>query len=480
PLEQRIAICKNCKEKYGKLAHSFGFPVLQLRDYFKPEMRETVKAAIALLPTELAGGKFTHDRFVKAAARDIALFYKTEPFGILDRQQFKHFEDIFTSVVATSLLFEELIEREQIDRLLVYNDYSINHAARAAAIKKGAQAFCISNPGHNNNDRRFIAPLHPDQETDPAYFAKACNDRWPEWRAMPVISESIEAVGDDTMMRFSGHGSHTYSPPKTGAADRIFGMGKLSRDRKLLVAYTSALDEQMASRLVMSAVTNGPLPTWVQPFPDQITWLEGLIDYVAGQPDLQLVVRIHPREGANKREGLSSKHLGMLRERFGHRHMDRVWFLWPEDKISSYDLGEMADLVLTSWSTIGLELARLGVPVIAAFRESAPYPVDSFTRFAETAEDYFMLVGEMTNHQTSLDDLILAYRWYHSSTFGLSVDLRDMLVPPQVYLDRVPRTQKLIEQIFIEGRDAFEACRQYREQEAHGQTVEAERRSILR
>ena len=103
------------------------------------------------------------------------------------------------------------------------------------------------------------------------------------------------------------------------------------------------------------------LPDRPQPFRDQIEWLTALVNYVEQGDELALVVRIHPREGVNKRESVASQHLTRLREAFGGTYAN-CRFIWPADPVSSYDLGEAADVVLTSWSTIGLEMARLGAP----------------------------------------------------------------------------------------------------------------------
>ena len=77
-------------------------------------------------------------------------------------------------------------------------------------------------------------------------------------------------------------------------------------------------------------------------------------------------MRIHPREGVNKRESVASQHLTRLREAFGKPYAN-CRFIWPADPVSSYDLGEAADVVLTSWSTIGLEMPATGAPVLVAF-----------------------------------------------------------------------------------------------------------------
>ncbi len=45
-----------------------------------------------------------------------------------------------------------------------------------------------------------------------------------------------------------------------------------------------------------------------------------------------------------------------------------------EDPTSSYNVAEVADVAAVAWSNMGIELARVGVPVVAAFSGIAPYP----------------------------------------------------------------------------------------------------------
>ena len=113
-----------------------------------------------------------------------------------------------------------------------------------------------------------------------------------------------------------------------------------------------------------------------------------LVDYVEESEDLSLIVRIHPRKGANKRESVVSQHLSRLRDAFGGAYA-HCRFVWPADPVSSYDVGEAADLVLTSWSTIGLEMARLGASVLVAFNGAgAPIPRDDFYEWEPTPAAY--------------------------------------------------------------------------------------------
>src|SRR5262249_48888080 len=149
-----------------------------------------------------------------------------------------------------------------------------------------------------------------------------------------------------------------------------------------------------------------------QPFRDQVEWLEALIAYIEPSSDVQLIIRIHPREGANRREKVSSRHLEILRERFSQPYQ-HVRIVWPEDPVSSYDLMELADIGLSSWSSTALELARFGTPVVIAFDRHTPFPIGDVVTWDETRDGYFRCIREALRREPSLDLVRYAYRWSH-------------------------------------------------------------------
>jgi hypothetical protein len=61
-----------------------------------------------------------------------------------------------------------------------------------------------------------------------------------------------------------------------------------------------------------------------------------------------------------------------------------VLILFGDSKVSSYFIINESDLVIISWSTIGLEALLLGAPVISAFPNYLMYPLASFSKQPET------------------------------------------------------------------------------------------------
>jgi hypothetical protein len=280
---------------------------------------------------------------------------------------------------------------------------------------------------------------------------------WPEWRNLALSEKQVNEIGDDILVRMGAGSSHVYSPPKNVHVRDIRLELGLSTKRKLVVAYTSSLDELRALSALKESI--GLQQNQItQPFADQIDWLQHLIDFIATRDDLQLVVRVHPREGANKRDSITSQHLLKLKQAFGHE-IPNCRFVWPAEPISSYDLGEAADLVLTSGSTIGLELARLGAPVLTSASGDTPTPHDDFREFAETVEAYFDKFQALLERPADIAIIARAFRWYNLFHLGTSVDLSDLIpsrdsaeLPPF----KMPAEVETIESIIIEGRHPIE------------------------
>jgi hypothetical protein len=99
-------------------------------------------------------------------------------------------------------------------------------------------------------------------------------------------------------------------------------------------------------------------------FPTMLDWIVATIEYMAGRPDLQLVVRVHPAEITGQlpsRQRVTDE----LRRRFP-RLPENVIVVPPEHSASSYVIASRSNVALIYASRMGVELAALGLPVIVA------------------------------------------------------------------------------------------------------------------
>lgn len=122
-------------------------------------------------------------------------------------------------------------------------------------------------------------------------------------------------------------------------------------------------------------------------FADTAEWLSATVALVLAHSDLPVTVRQHPDE---RRESKSSRLdiPTLLRDRFGDN--PRVRFVPADAPVSTYDLLESAQLVLPFVSTIAIEAAGLGKPVVVS--GNSYYASLGFVWSASTPDEYLALV----------------------------------------------------------------------------------------
>jgi hypothetical protein len=251
------------------------------------------------------------------------------------------------------------------------------------------------------------------------------NKIWDDWRNLRLSKEQIQGISRDSLMRFGCGGNCTYSPSKTLETGDIRAKFGIPKGRKLLVAYTSSFDEFFATSYHLEGANYVRKPRF-ETFKTQIEWLQALLDLVSRRDDLYLIIRIHPREGSGERNAAESAHLQQLRKAFPDTYQN-CRIIWPTENTSSYDLGEQADLVLVSWSTIGLEMARLGVPTLAMTQEYWAFPKDDFLEYASTPKEYFEKIGLLLKAPPLLKTIKHAYRWYFAYALANALDFSDVI-----------------------------------------------------
>ena len=88
-------------------------------------------------------------------------------------------------------------------------------------------------------------------------------------------------------------------------------------------------------------------------------WLERTLQYFAGKPEVQLVIRVHPGEVLIHGQSMMDVIGRVLPVLPKH-----IRVIGPEEKTNTYDLIAAADLGLVYTTTVGLEMVMSGVPVI--------------------------------------------------------------------------------------------------------------------
>jgi hypothetical protein len=109
-------------------------------------------------------------------------------------------------------------------------------------------------------------------------------------------------------------------------------------------------------------------------FSDMFAWLDATLVEIRSHPDTFFVIRAHPDETRLRKESLETVEAWV--QRSGAGQLPNVRFVGPTEDLSSYELIQRSNFVLVYNSTIGLEAAILGRPVLCGGRARfTQYPI---------------------------------------------------------------------------------------------------------
>jgi hypothetical protein len=253
---------------------------------------------------------------------------------------------------------------------------------------------------------------------------------WAQWADVPLsVAESARL---DTFLRSRrSHGAnmtYVYSPPSSDDLQQVRQSLGLTGDRPVLVAFTGLV--------VDSAVFEAH-----DVFASQGQWLEALVTFAEGRPDLDLVIRVHPVERTSVR--FAGAEVVTVRDPAAEV-IARRWPQLPpnvrvvgsDDAISSYDLIQLARVVLTYISTVSIEAAAAGKPLLAAGRShyrpvGLAWPVESAETFG--AQIAALMADPVAPPQAAEIARRYAYFWFLRATPqlpGLPFEVEQIVAAP--------------------------------------------------
>jgi hypothetical protein len=117
-------------------------------------------------------------------------------------------------------------------------------------------------------------------------------------------------------------------------------------------------------------------------------WISRTVQYFAGRNDAQLIIRVHPGEVLTHGLAMADVVRDVLPVLPEH-----IRLIEPQDNTNTYDLVEIADMGLVYTTTVGLEMAMTGIPVIVSGRTH--YRNRGFTQDPNSWVEYYKILGKM-------------------------------------------------------------------------------------
>ncbi|MGB7094811.1 MAG: hypothetical protein WBD62_09205 [Anaerolineales bacterium] len=168
--------------------------------------------------------------------------------------------------------------------------------------------------------------------------------------------------------------------------------------------------------LLATNVIGDSLTLGRQIFSDSMTeWLQRTIEYFAHHSDAQLVVRIHPGELVTKGPSVAD----IVHKTFQTGIPENIHLISADAEINTYDLIEIADLGLVYTTTVGMEMAMSGVPVIVIGQTH--YRNKGFTLDPNSWADFFEMLTDFISEtgisQLSKREINLAWEYAYRFFF---------------------------------------------------------------
>lgn len=434
PVDKNIT-CVDCAYTSLTWANKYDIPTIEMSQY-----NPTLPYSDAEIADAGKNLKYEEIPFGEICITDILRNYKLSEENYIMESLLDVYVGYVKDALKNYLIFKEIIKEYKISSVVYFGDYSFYFGVILKCMKDKINFSTLHQPAIFGIRRDNVVI----EKSIWGHGAAQLQPNFGKWKSVPLATNLIQDIGFDILHKMENKNLRIYSPPKTFHKD-LFEDLKIPLGKKVLVAYTSSTDEINALISQYNAINFKIVPDG-QPFKDQIDWITQLVQFVESSSLYYLIIRIHPREHS-ARDGITSQHLHMLKLKFENVNYQNAMFIWPESTLSSYDLAEIADLVLVSWSNIGSDLERLGVPVIASFNMHWVHPYPSL----KNPDDYFTKIREANNYG-SLDNIKEAFRWFYLRYLGNSVDISDIVkekdcwqLPPKFNI--LPKESKLIEKV---------------------------------
>lgn len=416
-LSEKNEICKKCISN-GDISIS-EYSQIELSDLLKESDKELINSCVKNLhKNDWLDFEFDSLPIGRIAAYEMFTAKKFHEKKMPENLWPEYISKVKNALI-TKISFDNYVKSRQPDVVLAYNAlYSSNNVVRLICENKNIDFFGI----HASSDIRKMYERIVLTKDLQASLARNESIEWKFFEKLPLTIFQKLIVNRHLNHIKRAKSFWTYSLPISGVTPvELRNRLKIDPNRVVLLLTMSSANENMGLDLIGMYQPNSNEKML---FNSKLEMVEFLANTVAENPNYHLIIRLHPREFPNKREGLKSD-FALKFEEFSKRwkDFDGITVNLPSDNISLYDLAKIVNVVLNEESSAGLELLLHKIPLITFSNPYfATYPRELGKRVFNKY-DILSAIEHSSNSPVSKSELEMARKWIYFINRDISLSI---------------------------------------------------------
>lgn len=366
--------CDFCATYVNRALAAWGFSTQRLFDFTTPAEIANLRQQVAALPYEKYGEFMAEGLPVgKLITTSVRWFLCSGTIGD-DKLARQSYHDFLLSAAIMARVGARLLDTIKPDKLFLLNGLFFAERIMMELARLRALPLVTYEVGFIPGTLVFA------HERIAAYYEP--DEFWPRYANIPLLPAEVDQLDEYLLLRKKGRGDAVrYFPSLEEDWQIIITQLSLERNKTLVTAFTNILWD--------SAILDRD-----RAFTNMIDWLDTTIQHFISRDDAQLVIRIHPAEIRLAMQETREQVAQVLSSRYPNLPA-HIKIVPPESSLSSYILMRMSDVGLVYTSTVGLEMALDGKPVIVA--GETHYAGKGFTYDVANRDEYLALLNDLTN-----------------------------------------------------------------------------------
>jgi hypothetical protein len=344
-------LCQRCQATAKTSLDNLGFPYIWLGDFVsQPERTAAFAWAQGVASADLRFASFQGKPLGEWVLSSVISYFRQYPPDLNNWHVVSVYRGFLFSAAIVATGISNYLEANAVDSALLFNGrQSITRVALEMFRERGIRVLTHERAEYQ---RGHITVKVNSHCMSPEPF----KEFWSMWAQVPLRRESLASTLRWLVQRRYG-ANLAWIPFNNSSVSTSSLRARLSfsPDKRLWALFTSSTDEVAGDPLMRG------------PYESQAEWVRAVVQWVESRDDVQLVIKVHPNLGGNGYIGKAIDEL-QIYQKMKSALPANVRIVLPDESVNAYALAEEADVGLTFGSTIGLEMAMMGKPILLAAR----------------------------------------------------------------------------------------------------------------